>query len=283
MATRSKKFRVATEGATVDGRKISRLHIEQMAKNYDPAVYTALVNLEHFKSVLPDSPFRRFGKVLSLSSEVIKGSMLDGKMGLYAVIEPNDDLIAMTGKGQKTFTSVEIKPSFADTGEAYLMGVAATDDPASLGTEVMQFRANGGQIGKFALNPEYLYSIGEETDIEFETVADEINESVDANKPQLFGKVRDLLNLFSKKSRSDDERFTDVGQAVELLATNQGDLAQRVDAFAGTADEVKQLTADNKSLTERFDAVEKLLDTTEKHNTQRPRATGGNGDAVTDC
>ena len=37
MASKSKFFRVATEGATTDGRKIERKGIEQMAKNFNRA------------------------------------------------------------------------------------------------------------------------------------------------------------------------------------------------------------------------------------------------------
>ena len=40
---KSKFFRVATEGATTDGRAITREQIEQMAKNFDPAKYGARV------------------------------------------------------------------------------------------------------------------------------------------------------------------------------------------------------------------------------------------------
>ena len=38
----SKPFVIATEGATVDGRNISRDWLTQMASNYDPKVYTAV-------------------------------------------------------------------------------------------------------------------------------------------------------------------------------------------------------------------------------------------------
>jgi hypothetical protein len=37
---------------------------------------------------------------------------------------------------------MEVSTSFADTGKAYLVGLAATDDPASLGTEMLQFSAS---------------------------------------------------------------------------------------------------------------------------------------------
>ncbi len=65
---KAKKFCVATEGATTDGRVIERQWIEQMAKNYDPKVYGARVNMEHIKGYTPDSQFRRYGDVLEVSS-----------------------------------------------------------------------------------------------------------------------------------------------------------------------------------------------------------------------
>ncbi len=45
-------------------------------------------------------------------------------------------------KGQKLFTSMEVSPKFAGYGKAYLVGLAATDNPASLGTEMLTFSAS---------------------------------------------------------------------------------------------------------------------------------------------
>ena len=42
-----KRFRVAREGQTVDGRAISRQHILEMANTYNPVEYTARINVEH--------------------------------------------------------------------------------------------------------------------------------------------------------------------------------------------------------------------------------------------
>ncbi len=92
----------------------------------------------------PDSAFRRFVWVDALDTEEISDGLLKGKLGLYAVINPTDELVTMTGNMQKLFTSMEIRPEFADTGEAYLIGLAVTDDPASLGTEMLQFSASAG-------------------------------------------------------------------------------------------------------------------------------------------
>ncbi|EHP6061483.1 GPO family capsid scaffolding protein [Escherichia coli] len=63
MTVKAKRFRIGVEGATTDGREIQREWLEQMAASYNPAVYTALINLEHIKSYLPDSTFNRYGKV----------------------------------------------------------------------------------------------------------------------------------------------------------------------------------------------------------------------------
>jgi hypothetical protein len=47
----------------------------------------------------------------------------------------SDAASAFSGSGSNTFG--EVNPKFADTGEAYLMGIGVTDSPASLGTDVL--------------------------------------------------------------------------------------------------------------------------------------------------
>nr|WP_137689415.1 phage major capsid protein, P2 family [Escherichia coli] len=136
MTVKAKRFRIGVEGATTDGREIQREWLEQMAASYNPAVYTALINLEHIKSYLPDSTFNRYGKVTALFAEEITEGPLAGKMALYADVEPTESLVELVKKGQKLFTSMEVSPKFADTGKAYLVGLAATDDPASLGSTI---------------------------------------------------------------------------------------------------------------------------------------------------
>ena len=48
--TSRKKFRVAVSGSTVDGREISPVHLREAAENFNPDVYAALVNVEHYLS-----------------------------------------------------------------------------------------------------------------------------------------------------------------------------------------------------------------------------------------
>ena len=77
----------------------------------------------------------------ALFAEEITEGPLAGKMALYADVEPAESTGGTGEKGQKLFTSMEVSPKFADTGKAYLVRLAATDDPASLGTEMLTFSA----------------------------------------------------------------------------------------------------------------------------------------------
>lgn len=161
----SKWFRVATAGATADGRTISADHLKQMAKNFKRDVYGARVWLEHLRGTLPDSMFKALGDVTALKTEEV-----DGKLRLFAQIAPLPSLVEMNKAGQKIYTSIEIEPKFADTGEAYLMGLAVTDSPASLGTDALSFSVKARRPDDFK---NHLFSAAEETAIEFEEVADD--------------------------------------------------------------------------------------------------------------
>ncbi|MCW3700793.1 GPO family capsid scaffolding protein [Burkholderia cenocepacia] len=72
MATnKTKFFRVAVEGATVDGREIKREWLTQMAKNYNRELYSARLNIEHLKGWAPLSatnPFGAYGDVIALKA-----------------------------------------------------------------------------------------------------------------------------------------------------------------------------------------------------------------------
>ncbi|HAT3648719.1 GPO family capsid scaffolding protein [Raoultella ornithinolytica] len=277
MAVKAKRFRIGVEGATTDGRTIERAWLEQMAASYNPQVYTALINLEHIKGYTPDSPFRRFGTVDKLEAEEITDGPLKGKMALYAWITPSDDLVAYTRKLQKLFTSMEVNTSFADTGKAYLIGLAATDDPASLGTEMLQFSASAksNPLAGRKQNPENLFTAAEETLIEWEEVQGE--------KPSLFARV---TAMFTKKEQTDDTRFSDVHRAVELVATEQQGLSERTDQSLSAQDKrIAELeTALQKQQTD-FSALKQKLSQEDSRKDFRQRAPGGEAPAgtLTNC
>ncbi|WP_336981571.1 GPO family capsid scaffolding protein [Altererythrobacter fulvus] len=139
---KTKFFRVAVEGDTVDGRKIDRAHIEQMAATYDRATYTARINCEHLRGYSPQPPFNAYGSVDALKTEEVTlklGGKDQTRLALLASFDVNDQARALTEADQKVFSSIEIAPNFANSGKAYLYGLALTDTPASLGTEVLKF------------------------------------------------------------------------------------------------------------------------------------------------
>jgi len=147
--------RVATSGKTADGRTIEAQDLRDMAEAYDPALYTATIWYEHIRYI------GSFGTVTELKAEDLD----DGKVALFAKLQPNDRLLALNKEAQKLFTSIEIQPEFADTGKAYLAGLAVTDEPASLGTEPLHFSRRAEKGNYFAnLEPLGELSAAPETD-----------------------------------------------------------------------------------------------------------------------
>ncbi|MGU2443289.1 GPO family capsid scaffolding protein [Burkholderia cenocepacia] len=268
-AKKTKFFRIATEGATTDGRTIDRAMLEQMASSYDPKTYGARINMEHIRGYSPDGTFRAYGDVIALKAEE-----QDGKMRLLAQLDPTKDLIAMTNdQRQKVYTSMEVDPDFAGTGEAYLVGLAVTDNPASLGTEMLQFSAKHKAYDARKQRPENLYSAAVEAEIEFE---EEVPRTGDAGK-SLFSKVRDLLN---RKGATDDQRFSDLSQSVVALAESQSQVLEQLEKFNTNVDELKRAQKDGEK---RHSELVQKLSRTDSSPQQRPTSTGNDNGAQTDC
>lgn len=279
----SKWFRIGVEGDTCDGRVISATDIQEMAETFDPRVYGCRINLEHLKGILPEGPFSRYGDVVELKSEKIDDdSVLNGKLALFAKITPTDDLIAMNKKLQKVYTSMEIQPNFANSGKCYLVGLAVTDDPASLGTEYLEFcrGAKFNPLNRFKAAPGNLISVATLAELEFEDLPENVFTA-------LSDKVK---TIFSRKQASDDARFQDVHEAVttvsehvqeNLTATGQR-LAELENAFATLKQDV---TSKADQTRQAFSQLKTSLDNTE--STTQPRrklSTGGGGDELlTDC
>ena len=114
----AKPLQAAVEGATCDGRILERVHISQMAKNVNKQVRGARVNLEHIRGYSPTSDFRAYGDVEEVSEFEIQDGPLKGKLALQSKIDATDDMVALNTNRQKIDSSIEIHPSFADTGEA---------------------------------------------------------------------------------------------------------------------------------------------------------------------
>jgi len=281
MATKAKRFRIAVQGATTDGREISRDWISQMAKNHDPTVYGARVNMEHIKGYAADSTFRRFGDVTKVEAEEITEGPLAGKLALFGYIDPTPELVELTKARQKVYTSIEVNPKFSDTGEAYLIGLAVTDDPASLGTEYLSFSAiaKANPLASRKQDKENLFTAAEETLIEFYDEADA--------GPSLLSRVKEL---FTRKEKTDDERFSDVSAAVTAVAEqvqkNGESHSQQVATLEKTFSErIVALELQAGKDREALNTLQETLAKTDGGFNRRPPATGGDnkGSVQTDC
>ena len=134
MAKQSGWVIAATEGATVDGRTISKEWITQMAASYSVDEYTALIWPEHFRSSWGPSEGKNWGTV-----DEVKAAKQGGKLRLFVKITANDYLLAANKDGQKLFMSIEPNPDYKSEGRCYLQGLAVTDSPASSGTSRLKF------------------------------------------------------------------------------------------------------------------------------------------------
>lgn len=262
-------FSVAREGATTDDREIKREWIEQMAANFDAKKYGARVNLEHFLSINPDSTFRAYGDVIALKTEE-----RDGKLHLLARVDATDELVQLHEKRQKIYTSVEVDPEFADTGEAYLVGLAMTDSPASLGTEMMQFAAQAKQnpFSARKQRPENLFTESVEIALQFTQ-----EPAPKAEDTKLLDKVKALFSKHKSSAAADFAGFkTELEQTLELLT-------EKIIAASAEDKNFAQLKTAHAELKQEFTELKALLDSApapQKFN--RPAATGG-AEELTDC
>lgn len=266
---KGKKFVIATEGATTDGRNISRDWISQMAKNYNPKVYGARINLEHFRGIMPDGPFKAYGDVISLSTVET-----DGKLQLVAELSPTDELIAFNKQRQKIYTSMEVDPDFADTGEAYLVGLAVTDSPASLGTEMLAFSAKAkvNPLAERKTSPDNLFSAAIETALDFS--------EEDDNSPSILESIKKRFADLRKKQGADfNDLRKDVEESIVELANQFPDPAGFVPVtqFNEMKESFDKLQSEFSSL------IGQLEKTPEKKSFNRPPATGSDSAVETDC
>ena len=289
MALTPKFFCVATEGATTDGREITRSDIEQMAASYDFSTRAARINIEHIKGVAPSGEFGSYGDVLALKTGNVTVK-LDGKdvsrLGLFAQIKPLDNLKALTDAGQKLYSSIEINPNFAGTGKAYLMGVAVTDNPAALGTEVLKFCAGHPAASPFVArksDPSCLFTAAYPAELDFTEAP--ASEDDATGMLAMFAKVFSSLGV---KAPSPAE--APAAPAAQPAAPAGAD-ASTVAMFAALATKMDAMAAQNASLVQRVTASEAAntalraqLDAEPSRNfTQRPTSTGTNNATATDC
>ena len=248
---------IATEGPTVDGRKITREWLTQMAENYSLEEYPALIWPEH----------RRFygfgenwGKVVELKAEE-----KDGKMRLFAKLEPNDYMLEANRKKQKLFTSIEPNPDYKGEGRCYLMGLAATDSPASTGTSLLQFSRKQGET------TELKCSALEEIDFsacftkkdrffaafnEFFSSGDEvpetpsIDEDTEVTEEQLKAALKEQFSVFKGEFKKELAEEFNLNAEISEEPVEEQEQSQVIEQFSATLD--KKL----KPLLEKVEGLE---------------------------
>lgn len=275
MTKKSKPVRLCVEGATTDGRKVQRQWLTDIAKNYDPSVYGARINMEHLNyEWMP-----RFGDVESVYTEEISEGALKGKLALYGILSPTDSLIEMNRKRQKVYTSVEINPNFSDMNSAYLVGLAVTDNPASLGTSMLEFSAGADKTATFSerkQDKDNVFTAAEETVIEF---------TEEENKPEKPSLKDRIMAKFSRERQRNDVELNDIHQAVELCAEEQTETVQKLTRLETQVKALSGIKEENETLRSELDQLKK--DLSQQDNQQhRPTSFGGNTtntENLTDC
>lgn len=273
------KFRVATEGATTDGRKISREWIEQMAKNFDPAKYGARVWMEHMRGMFHDGPFVALGDVTAVESKEVE----DGKLALFVDIDPTDKLKQINQERQKVYTSIEVDPEFADTGEAYLVGLAVTDSPASLGTDMLQFSAQKGADSPLAARKQTAHNIftaAIETELDF-SESEPQGDKGDKG-PSLADRVKALFKKHDAKTDAGFAAFrAELEQTLEVFVQKHQALATDLEGRP-TAAAFTELKDAHAATQAKLDQLYAQLDRT-PDTPERAPATGGGNTVLTDC
>ncbi|WP_200541126.1 GPO family capsid scaffolding protein, partial [Klebsiella pneumoniae] len=234
--------------------------------NYNPEVYGARVNIEHYLSMFPNSDFGAMGDVVALSTEDITDGPLAGRTALYAEIEPSDRMVQMTDKGQKVYSSIELHPQFALNGKAYVVGLAMTDTPASLGTDRLKFAAQQ-RASVMAFNNQQgeapMFTEALEAEV-IELAAQRSDEGV-----KWFNRV---MGIIGKGQKTDDQRFSQMHQVVEAVAQSQ---SEQIDRFNTAEQERQQDKVAIEKLTSELAELRQKLSTTDASFSQRPPAGGG--------
>lgn len=258
---KSNWFRVAVAGDTTDGREIQPEWIIQMAESYNPNTYGARVNVEHIRSAFPDSSFGAYGDVLAVKTEKVE---IDGeqKDALFVQIKPNANLIELNKRGQKVYSSIEVNTNFAKTGKAYLVGLAVTDSPASLGTEMLQF-ASTAKVNPLAdrkQNPDNIFTASQEVSLEFEEVSEPKSFTGD-----LVEKVKNLFKKTEQQQQQSQQSFSESEQAIMAIAEQT---ASQGEAHSQLLEKHNQLEAEFKDFKSKLDKEPQFTPRPESNDSQ---------------
>ena len=126
---------IGTAGDTVDNRVISEQDIYDAAETYSPEYYGAVIDWNHYNPAW----LGNFGDVLELRSQKATIPNEGEVLQLQAILQPNQNLVRLNQDGQAVYTSMTLVPNFRNKGKTYLIRLAVTDTPASIGTKRLEF------------------------------------------------------------------------------------------------------------------------------------------------
>lgn len=261
-----KFFRVAKAGVTIDGRTITEQHIQEMAASYDPQTYGARIKIEHFLSMHPDGPFPAQGDVIAAKVEQ------DGDdTYLLCALDVSEQAKAMVKDKKKVYTSIEMHPNFQNTGKAYLIGLAFTDEPASTGTEYLKFSIANGQTQNFGdafkigsgIEGAMFSAFMESGNFVEDTPTEPATPSVSNNWLDKF------KSILSQTNTAGDQRFATLENGmVEMAETFAKERLENADTLTTLTKQVETLSGELQTL------VEKLSKSPVQDYTPRPTADG---------
>ena len=225
----------ATEGATIDGRTITKQWIEDMAAQYSLSEYAALIWPEHSRSRWDKYEGKNWGTV-----DEVKAEKRAGKYRLLVKLTPNKYLLEANKDGQKLFMSIEPNPDYCASGRCYLMGLAVTDSPASTGTTLLKFSENKAHeyseleeldladvlktdhsvIASAFSTLANFFSSGEPLPTSLQRQSESIQDEEPMNEEQ-FNQVMGKLNGIETKQTELEAKQTEFASQVEQFANNE--------------------------------------------------------------
>lgn len=290
-------FRVAVEGATAsDGRVIEGQWLKDIAETFNPKTYGARVNMEHIKGWTPNGDFKAYGDVLAVrvqTDDIEIAGKTEKRLALYAQIDPTSALVAFNRERQKIYTSIEVEPNFSGTGKAYLMGLAVTDTPASLGTEALQFTTRTddpyaairkADIDRRKAHSSCVFSSAIETKIELE------EEPAGASGESAMDKVFAALAraLGSNQAPKVEQQNLSQNPPQAQPADNAALVAAFTEFSTGLSMTLQQASDASdqrmRKIESEFAALRADIEKTpERNHSARPIHSGGDGVELTDC
>lgn len=271
-----KRFRVAREGQTVDGRHLSRQYIIDMAETYDPVEYTARINCEHWFSMFPTSEMTSFGDVVAVDYTLEKFTVNGSEVELaclYATLSALPQLIELNKQGKKIFSSIEYYPKFADTGRAYLVGLALTDTPASRGVEPIKFHSS--RPDSHFSEPTELVLMSTQTTTDVPATAEPVQTATPTQTGNDMGFLAKMSTLFgTKKGMTDDEQNA-ILEGFAQIQAGQSTLLEKLSAKDTELTALKTQVDELVKTVETLSATLDTLSTTSAPATPIPVATGG--------